>query len=379
MSDRCLLALALLVAACGGDSQVLPDAQPDAPTVRPLTLADVIAPVTPDELALVDSEWAATDITAHEVVVEASGSLMLGTVPVAFRVLSHTVAGQRHYGAVLVPAGLVGPAPVLVYTHGGFTGEGGFPHFAVEDLQFRIPGQPLRDKLVYVVPAYRGERIRIADVTYTSEGTALIGTTDLVDTAALLSAVVATTPQADATRVGVFGESRGGLVALGVGARDDRIKLVVDAFGPTDFRLSLRGVDPATFAGSVAAAVADPTNPVHLLTRSLMPLDQITANADGSLAITAAGYTEMRRRMAATSAVAAPLALPPTQVHHGDADTTSSVEDSRALRDAMAAAGRPSPSAEFTYFEYAGGMHSLDSLPGVTDRIADAITLHLGP
>ncbi len=379
MSDRRLLTLAILVAACGADSHVLPDAQPDASTVRSLTLADVIAPVTPDEIDLVESAWAATDIAAHGVVVEASGTLMLGTVPVAFRVLSHTVDGQRHYGAVLVPTALVGPAPVLIYTHGGYTGEGGLPHFAVEDLQSRVPGQPMRDKLVYVVPAYRGERIRIANVTYTSEGAALIGTTDLVDTAALLSAVVATTPQADATRVGVFGESRGGLVALGVGARDERIKLVVDAFGPTDFRIALRTVDPATFAGSVAAAVADPTNPAHLLTRSLMPLDQITANADGTLEITASGYIEMRRRMAATSAVAAPLTLPPTQLHHGAADTTSSVEYSRALRDAMAAVGRTSPSAAFTYFEYADGTHSLDSLPGVTDRIADAITLHLSP
>jgi acetyl esterase/lipase len=110
-----------------------------------------------------------------------------------------------------------------------------------------------------------------------------------------------------------------------------------------------------------------------------MPLGQITANADGTLEITASGYTEMRRRMAATSAVATPLALPPTQLHHGTADTTSSVEYSRELRDAMAAAGRTSPSAAFTYFEYDGGTHSLDSLPGVTGRIADAITLHLAP
>jgi len=371
----------VLVAACGDDAAVQPDAavEVDAAGPRSLTLADVVAPVTADELALVASTWAAADISAHDVVVEASGMVTLGTVAMSYRVLSHTVDGQRHHGAVLVPVGLVGPAPVVVYTHGGYTGEGGFPYFTVEDLQLRIPGQPMRARLVYVVPAYRGERIRIANVTYTSEGAPLIGTTDIVDTAALLSAVLGSTPQADPTRVAVFGESRGGTVALGLGRRDSRIGLVIDAFGPTDFRIGLRGVDAATFAGSVAAAVADPLNPAHLLTRSLVPLDQVTAKMDGTLEITASGYTEMRRRMAATSAVAAPLELPPTQLHHGDADTTSNVVYSRELRDAMAAAGRTSPSAEFTYFEYAGGMHSLDTLPGSVGRIGDAITARFAP
>ena len=366
-----------VLAACGGsDSPPIPDAPP---ADRPLTLADVIAPVTPDELELVAADWAAQDISPQNVVTEDSGAVTFGTVAMSYRVLSHTVAGERHYFAVLVPQGLTGPAPVLIYTHGAFTGEGGFPHFAVEELQFKIPGQPLRSELVYVVPAYRNERIRIANVTYTSEGRALIGTTDVVDVAAALSVTLAETPQADPTRVAVFGESRGGVVALTLGARDDRIDLVIDAFAPTDFRIALGGIDEATFAGSVAAAVADQANPAHLLTRSLIPLDQVTVASDGSMTITAAGYAEMRRRMSATSALDAPLELPATQVHHGTADTTSQVAYSRALRDAMAQAGRVSPSPEFTYYEYDGGNHSLDTLPDAVGHIADAITLHLSP
>ncbi|MEJ7597266.1 MAG: hypothetical protein WKG01_05085 [Kofleriaceae bacterium] len=371
-----LFPVVCLIVACGDPAP--PPAPDAAPTERGFELADVVAPVTAEELELAAASWAAQDLTPQGVVTEASGTTTFGAVTMNFRVLSHLVAGQRHYFAVLVPAGLTGPAPVLIYTHGAYTGEGGFPYFAVEDLQVRIPGQPIRGELIYVVPSYRGERIRIANVTYTSEGAPQIGTTDVLDVATALSVTLAETPQADPTRVGVFGESRGGIVALALGAQDDRIDLVIEAFAPTDFRIALAGVDAATFAGSVMAAVADPANPAHLLTRSLIPIDQVTV-VDGALRITTAGFADMRRRMSVTSALDAPLDLPALQVHHGTADTTSLVQYSRVLRDVMAAAGRPSPSPAFTYFEYDGGGHDLGTLPGSIGRIGDAITLHLAP
>ncbi len=60
-------------------------------------------------------------------------------------------------------------------------------------------------------------------------------------------------------------------------------------------------------------------------------------------------------------------------VHHGAADTAAPVVHGRALRDAMSAIGRESPSARFTYYEYPQGGHSLASLPGARDRIAQAL------
>ncbi len=373
------LVLAILSLACGDDGATPLDAsRPDAEPPRPFGIADLLAPTTDDERAAVDAEWASRDLGAHDVEILASGALTLGTVPAQYRVLAHTVEGSRHDGVVVVPDGLTAAAPVFVYAHGGYTGEGGLPAFSVDSLQFRIPGQPVRDGLIYVVPAYRGERVAVAGVTYNAEGTALLGTTDLTDVAALLTAVFETTPLADPTRVGVFGESRGGMVALSVGARDPRIDLVIDAFGPTDFRLGIAGADAATFAATVAAAAADPTNPVHLLVRSLVPLEAISV-VDGSLMITADGYREARRRITATSAIATPLALPDTQVHHGTADTTSSVESSRALAAAMAAAGRSSPSNAFTYFEYAGGGHDLATLSGAIGNMTDSIVRVLAP
>lgn len=386
------LASAALAAAlgCGGGAGSDPDAGGaadagplDAATadaaaapVR-LTLELVTAPTTADEVADVRATWESRDTDARDVTVEATGSLALGETPMTYLVLSHTVGGLRHVGAVLVPDGLSGPASaaVLIYAHGGLTAEGGLPPLRVEDLASRVPDDPLRGQLVHVVPAYRGERIEVAGVTYTGEGAPSIGDREVDDVMALLSAALAEVPEADPDRVAVLGESRGGLVALELGARDPRIGLVLDAFGPTDFRIGLAasGVDEAVFQGAVRQALAAPDDLATLLVRSIVPIDQVSEDEGGALVITAAGRRALRENLARSAPVAYAADLPVTEVHHGTADETAAVENSRALAEAMAVAGRPSPGPSFTYFEYEGGEHGLDTLPGSVERIGEAI------
>ena len=367
-----VLPLLLLVAACDSN-------EPPPGVTVPLTLAQLLPAPTASEVAAIRSDWTARNTAAQNVAVEASGSLTWGAVPMRYTVYRHTVAGERHVGVVLVPEalGVSERAPVLVYTKGGYTGLGGFDA-PVEQIATRLPGEPLRSRLVYVIPAYRGERLQVAGTSYLAAGQADVGNFDVDDTMALLSVALDRVPQADAARVAVVGESRGALVALEMAARDPRVDLVVDAYGPTDFRQGFANVPDADFQASVRAAIENPTDLTHLLTRSLLPLDQITVGADGSLAITAAGLREARLRLARTAPVAYVADLPVTQVHHGTADATASVASSRALAAAFAAAGRPSGSGTFTYFEYDGGQHDVTTLSGYFARVGDVLTRTFG-
>lgn len=349
---------------------------------RALTLSLVTAPVTAAEVAAVRADWAGRDTGARDVRVEAEGTLTWGSVPMRYTVVSHDVAGVRHVGVVLVPTALAATdrVPVLVYAHGGYTGPGGFD-FPVEAVAARLPGEPLRSRLVYVVPSYRSERVQVAGQTFTSAGRPSIGDYDVDDTMALVSVALARVPQADGQRVGVVGESRGALVALEMGARDPRVRLVVDAYGPTDFRTAYQQgvVGEAEFLAAVRAGVAAPDAPANLFTASLLPLDAITAAPDGQLTITEDGYRRMRLALARTSPRSYVALLPVTQVHHGTSDDVALIADSRALRDAFVAAGRPSGSGTFTYFEYEGGEHDVTTLPGYYTRVADEITRVLAP
>jgi acetyl esterase/lipase len=354
-----------------------------APATVALTLDLVTEPATADEVADVLAAWETRDTSAREVTVEASGSIALGAESMTFVVLAHTVGDLRHVGAVLVPESLSSPvsAPVLVYCHGGYTGEGGLPPFRIEDLASRLPDGPLRGELVYVIPAYRGERIEIDGVAYAGEGAPSIGDREVDDAMALLSAALAQVPQADPDRVAVLGESRGGLVALEMGARDPRVDLVLDAYGPTDFRIGLAssGVDDALFEAAVQQALAAPDDPATLLLRSIVPIDQVSQADDGALVISAAGRRALRENLARSAPLAYAAELPVTETHHGSLDGTAAVEYSRALAEAMAAAGRPSPGPSFTYFEYEGGDHDLATLPGAVERLGEAIERVLAP
>ena len=105
------------------------------------------------EMAAVSTEWTDRSPGAVDVVTENDTVVAVDTLGVRVRVVSHAVDGFRHYGAILTSGGLVGPAPVIVYSHGGDRGT------SVEDvlLQFLLAGE-LAANFVWVVPSFRSER-----------------------------------------------------------------------------------------------------------------------------------------------------------------------------------------------------------------------------
>ncbi len=197
----------------------------------------------PPRQAEIDSAWARwerRELAPREVRILLRHPVDLEGVSAEARIVGHTVHGQRHLGVVIVPEGAsTGELPVLVEAKG--VSASFFPLTVPDGLTSpRLLGAS-RDRVVYVAPGYRGENIVIGTDTLTSEGDrsdAWDGATD--DAIAFLRAALEATPEADTSRVCVFGRSRGGTVALLTGIREPRVDCVVSWAAPTDW---LSGMD----------------------------------------------------------------------------------------------------------------------------------------
>lgn len=301
------LLLAVLLAACS----------------RPVTAPGgvdfdaLFRPATRIEIATVEAEWRARDVTARDIVEEGSSGVTLLGEPASVRVFSHTVGGHRHYGAVLVPAGAAARSlPVLVVAHSGDAGTsaGEVAH------RLSLMGPQARGFAV-VVPSFRSETIAAGGVTYRSGGEPGLWDGDVDDALAFLNVALQRVPEADPERVGVLGTSRGATVALLMAIRDPRIDLVSEMAGPTDF------FDPWV-RGLMEEALRDGPRPLPgvrmLHDRFLRPL------ADGR--ITPARF---RRELVRRSPVLWAARLPSVQVHHGASDRTVPLDQARILVAAL--------------------------------------------
>ena len=208
--------------------------QAKAPWRSPFPLSAVFAKPTAAEIKSVEDDWAGRDLKPADVKTELISTLNIDGWTANIRVVSHRVHGFRHYGAIISPSDAKpGCCPVIVEAKG--VSPTYFP-LELENLTSPAMMGNLRDRFIYVVPAYRGETFNFKDKTFTSEGDrrdALDGATD--DAIALLSVAIQTTPEIDAKRICAFGRSRGGTVALLMGIRDPRIKCVANWSGPTDW------------------------------------------------------------------------------------------------------------------------------------------------
>ena len=175
----------LALSACG-DSATGPRA-PGA-----IDLDALFLPATAAEMALVEAQWADRSSEARDVTEETSSLVLMGGGLGTVRVFSHTVDGNWHYGATLVPLGASAKSlPVVVFAHGGDEGVN------VNDLALvlLLLGDRTRN-YAFVIPSFRSERLTVGGSVFRSGGAPSPWDRDVDDALAFLDVALERTPEA---------------------------------------------------------------------------------------------------------------------------------------------------------------------------------------
>ena len=304
----------------------------------------LFAPPTADEITQVKEEWDTRTPEVSGVRPELDSEVPAGLRSVRVRILSHTVGGLRHYGAVVTPVGAEpGSLPVILYAHGG---DGGVEIKDTFLLNQILQLQGLSAALV--IPSYRSEPLRLGDQVFLSEGPPSPWDRDVDDTISLLSVALEQAPELDEERVAIVGFSRGGGVGLLTAARDPRIDAVVEFFGLTDlFDEYAREIFEEALDGEL---------------RDLPGLDYLNEILVLPWKLGVLSDAEARLELVRRSGVYFVDRLPPVQLHHGTEDTVVAVSQAYRLIEAMDAAGKTDQ--DFEEYIYAGAGHDITALIG---------------
>ena len=321
-------------------------------------LDTLFVPPSQAEIDRISADWAARDVSAADVRVELSEELSLGGTPTDLRIISHVVAGDRHYGAIVVPQGADDESlHVVAYLHGG---DGGV---SLSDLQFvgTALGE-LRDSFVYVVPSFRSEPLRHDGRTWVSEGTSSHWDYDVDDGIALVTVAFETTPEAEPGGYSIIGGSRGAGVALLTGVRDERVERLVAFFGPTDFF--------DTWVRDIVREAA------LRMPRSLPGVTHLDSTVVQPFIRGDVTRADARLELVRRTSVLHAADLPPVQLHHGTLDQVVSVSQAESLIRAMEELGRGPP--DFEAYIYEDGGHDFVTLQKAIERAIEFISLALG-
>lgn len=310
----------------------------------PFPLDEVFRKPARAEIAAVESEWAGRDLSPKGVSVVATERIMLGNSEASVRIVSHLIHGQKHFGAVIVPAGVDRKAPVILDLKGVSWNYS--PLDLAEIISPRFLGAD-RSKFIYVIPLFRGEILKFGGVDYISEGDRADSWDGAADDAlALLNAALSITPQADETRIGVFGKSRGGSVALLAGVRDKRIKAVLDWSGPTDW-FELMATEGWTQKEIITDGLLNKSAPNQ---EGGQVIERFLQKAiDGKW-----GLREARQRMLASSPLYFADRLPLTQAHYGTDDEMVPLINGQALFAVLKKKVKTVPRYSVFYHENSG-------------------------
>jgi dipeptidyl aminopeptidase/acylaminoacyl peptidase len=334
-----------------------------AGTLQAWTLADLLQPPESGEIAAVQSEWRARDLTPTDVRIVATHQVHVSGAEFKARIVSFSLAGLRQHGALFLPAGAVAAVPLILDIRGV---EPGYPVRRLDEGPFSatVIATPEHERFAFAVPSLRGHAIELAGRTYTSEGDrrdSWDGTTD--DAIGFLTAVLSLDEPVDRELVGVFGASRGGSVALLMAARDPRVDAAV-AFAPATDWFSLMARPGEDWLEALVAAESQPERDQN--TREAQFLEWFV---DDRRQLPLA---EARRRIIAASPLYFRSIGAAIQVHHGVDDRPVPVQNSQALERRLLEAGDSNVEVLF----YAGAGHDL-SKSGAPNRARQFLRKHL--
>jgi hypothetical protein len=314
----------------------------------PFSLDDVFRKPTAAEIAEVEADWARRDLSPKEVAEVETGRINLGNSTATVRIIAHRVHGFKHYGAIIVPDGINGKAPVILDLKG--VSWDFFPLNLADIKSPKILGAD-QNKFIYVVPSFRGEILKYNNQDFVSEGDrtdSWDGATD--DALALLNAALTITPQADAERIAAFGKSRGGSLALLAGIRSRKIKRVLDWAGPVDW-----------FALMAGAGWTQKEITADALLYKAAPNEDGGQFIERFMLKAVAGkwnLQQVRFKLIADSPIYFVENLPPTQAHYGVEDEMVPLVNGQALVQKMKMQGRAA--LDFTSFFHQDSGHDLD-------------------
>ena len=301
----------------------------------------LFAPPTAAEIAQVEADWATREPEVSGVTLELD--TLLSAMALRVRVFSHTVGGIRHYGAVATPSEQTeaGSLPVVIVAHGETAGADGNRALQLNAL---LGLQGLTAALV--IPSYRSEPLRIVGREFLSEGPASPWDLAVDDALSLLSVVLEEVEELDGERIAVLGDKGGGAVGLLAAARDDRIDVVVEISGPTDF---FGEYAREVFEEALAGELRDLAGLEDLNEAVIQPWHR------GELS-----NAEARLELVRRSPVYFVDHMPPVQLHHATGDAVVAVSQAERLIDAMDEAGKTE--AEFEHNLYDGDSHGFNDL-----------------
>ncbi len=198
----------------------------------PFDINDLFKHPTQNEIENVKNDWKNRDLNSKKYQVVIEKQIELNENKYKVRIMSHEVHGKKHFGAVLIPKGAkLQSSPIVLELHGVDSRYS--PFNITKAKMLKILGDN-SSKTIIAIPSFRGNSLILGDLKYTSDGSpkdAWNGAAD--DAIAFLNVVLDEVPEADSTRISAFGKSRGGTVALLIGARDKRIGSVINWAGPS--------------------------------------------------------------------------------------------------------------------------------------------------